>query len=409
MKVLMLSWEYPPHVVGGLGKHVTELVPALAEEDVEVHLIVPRWVGGQPEEAIASASGRGQPGRASTVYRIDPPVGPTPNFYVSATRANAPLEAWGRQLWQERGPFDVIHAHDWLVAPAAVALKHAFKAPLVTTIHATEYGRGRGAVSGEVPLAIHNVEWWLTYESWRVICCSAFMAGEVETAHHVPADKVDVIPNGVDPTRFDTLDGEDLAAFRAGFAAPDEKIVFYVGRVVQEKGVHLLVEAMSRILAQRPDVKLVVAGTGGYLGAVRQRAIDLGVGASCYFTGFIADSVRDRLFRVADVAAFPSLYEPFGIVALEAMAAKTPVVVSEIGGLAEVVEHAETGITVFPDSVDSLVWGILHTLDHPEWAEQRAANAYRLVLDEYNWQAIARKTIEVYQRVATERRDATWE
>ena len=408
----MLSWEYPPHVVGGLGKHVTELLPALAQENVEVHLIVPRWVGGKPTEMLATASETsGATPTApvsSMVYRIDPPSEPAPNFYVSATRANVPIEEWGRQIWNEQGPFDVIHAHDWLVAPAAVALKHAFKAPLVTTIHATEFGRGRGSVSGEVPLAIHNVEWWLTYESWRIICCSAFMAGEVETALRVPADKVDVIPNGVDTTRFDVLADEDLTAFRAGFATPNEKIIFYVGRVVQEKGVHLLVDAMPRILAQRPDVKLVVAGTGSYLGTVRQRAIDLGVGASCYFTGFVADSVRDRLFRVADVAAFPSLYEPFGIVALEAMAAHAPVVVSEIGGLVEVVKHAETGITVFPGSVDSLVWGIIHTLDHPDWARQRAANAYRMVKEQYNWQAIARETIQVYEHVTNERKTVTW-
>jgi len=405
----MLSWEYPPHVVGGLGKHVMELVPALAQEGVEVQLVVPRWNGGESDEVIADVTRADRPCPRSAVHRVDPPVAPAPNFFVGATRTNTPLEERGRQIWDEHGPFDLVHAHDWLVAPAAVALKHAYKVPLVTTVHATEFGRGRGTVSGEVPRAIHNVEWWLSYESWRVICCSRFMANEVQTALRVPTDKVDVIPNGVDTGRFDALATEDLTAFRAGFAAPDEKIVFYVGRIQQEKGVHLLVEAMPRILAERPGVKLVVAGTGGYLGAVRQRAIDLGVGASCYFTGFIPDSVRDRLFRVADVAAFPSLYEPFGIVALEAMAAQTPVVVSEVGGLTEVVTHGETGITVFPDSVDSLVWGILHTLNYPDWAQQRAAHASRVVVEQFNWDTIARQTIDVYRRVVGERIVAQWD
>ncbi len=408
MKVLMLSWEYPPHVVGGLGKHVAELLPALVNEGVDVHLVTPRWTGGPLEESIDAASSNGHGVGSLCVHRVDPPSSPMPNFFVTATRTNTPLEEMARRVWDKKGPFDVIHAHDWLVAQAAVALKHAYKVPLVATIHATEYGRGRGSVNGEVPQAIHNAEWWLTYEAWRIICCSHFMAGEVHAALRVPADKVDVIPNGIDTTRFDRLTGEDLTEFRKSFAAPDENIVFYVGRVVHEKGVHLLVEAMPRILAVRPGVKLVVAGTGQSLGAVRQRAVDIGVGANCYFTGFIPDATRDRLFRVADVAAFPSLYEPFGIVALEAMAAKTPVVVSEVGGLVEVVKHAETGITVFPDNVDSLVWGIRHTLEHPDWAQQRAETAYRMVVEQFSWNAIARRTIGVYDRIIAERKLVVW-
>lgn len=408
MKVLMLSWEYPPHVVGGLGKHVAELLPALVSEGVDVHLVTPRLTGGPLEESASAASPNGRGAGSLTVHRVEPPSVPMSNFFLTATRANTPLEETARRVWDQNGPFDLVHAHDWLVAQAAVALKHAYKAPLLATIHATEYGRGRGSVSGEVPQAINNAEWWLTYEAWRIICCSHFMASEVQTALRVPSDKVDVIPNGIDTTRFDVLANEDLAEFRKGFAAPDEKIVFYVGRVVHEKGVHLLVEAMPRILAERPGVKLVVAGTGQSLGAVRQRATDLGVGANCYFTGFIPDATRDRLFRVADVAVFPSLYEPFGIVALEAMAAKTPVVVSEVGGLVEVVKHAETGITVFPGNVDSLVWGIQHTLDHPNWARQRAETAYRMAVEQFNWDSIARRTIDVYERIIAERKLVVW-
>lgn len=400
----MLSWEYPPHVVGGLGKHVTELLPALAAAGVEVHLVTPRVNGGEPVEEIAAEPGS----RRGVVYRVDPPPMDPSGFFLGVTRANPALEGQGRAVWNEHGPFDLIHAHDWLVANAGIALKHGFKTPLLATIHATEFGRGRGKVQGEVPQAISQVEWQLTYEAWRVICCSRFMANEVRVALQVPADKIDVIPNGVDTRRFDVLANEDLTSFRAQYAAPNEKIVFHVGRIVEEKGVHLLVEAMPRVLARRPDVKLVVAGTGSHLDAIRQRAIALGVGASCYFTGFVPDAVRDRLFKVADVAVFPSLYEPFGIVALEAMAAQTPVVVSEVGGLVEVVKHAETGITVYPGNVDSLVWGILHTLDHPDWARQRAANAYRVVVEQYNWRSIAGRTIGVYQRIADERRRVVW-
>ncbi len=408
MKVLMLSWEYPPHSVGGLGKHVTELIPALGRAGVEVHLITPRRAGGAASEVICPVIRPDGTTGQSVVYRVDVPAGDAGSFFVGAQRTNQPLGAFARSLIDDVGPFDLVHVHDWLVAFAGVGLKQAYKLPLLATIHATEYGRCRGFVVSELSQAINNVEWWLTYEAWRVICCSHFMANEIATALGTPPDKVDVIPNGVDTSRFDALAGEDLTDFRLDFARPDEKIVFYVGRVVYEKGVHLLVEAMPLVLAEWP-VKLVVAGTGDSLNAVRQLARDRGVAASCFFTGFIPDGVRDRLFRVADVAAFPSLYEPFGIVALEAMAARAPVVASEVGGIAEVLQHAENAITVIPGRADSLAWGILHTLENPDWAGQRAANAYRMVREEFNWDAIAEQTTETYDRIVGERQATTWD
>jgi len=408
MKVLMLSWEYPPHNVGGLGKHVTELIPALGNIGVEVHLVTPRMAGGSAEETICPVLAEPGTERYSKVYRVDPPMSDAPNFFVNATQTNRALGQFARSLWDTEGPFDLIHVHDWLAAFSGVELKHEFRVPLLATIHATEYGRGRGTVRGEVPQAINNVEWWLTYEAWRVICCSGFMANEVQTALRTPADKVDVIPNGIDTNRFDVLANEDLEDFRAGYATPDEKILFYVGRVVYEKGVHLLVQAMPTLLGRGRAVKLVVAGTGDHLNDVRQQAQMLGVAGSCYFAGFIPDATRDRLFKVADVAVFPSLYEPFGIVALEAMAAGTPVVVSEVGGLTEVVKHGETGVTVYQNDVPSLVWGIEHTLDHPDWAQQRAALAYQVVVEQFNWKAIAVKTNEVYERIVRERQRVAW-
>lgn len=410
MKVLMLSWEYPPHNVGGLGKHVTELVPALGALGVEVHLLTPRWVGGMGEEVVSEFSTEELARGAvpPTVYRVEPPHVEMPDFFTGAWRTNVTLEERGRALIERHGNFDLLHVHDWLVAFAGIQMKHAYKLPLLATIHATEYGRTRGRLESEMSRAIHQVEWWLTYEAWRIICCSRFMAQEVIAAFRAPADKIDVIPNGVDTARFDRWEGVDLTEFRRRYALPEERIIFYVGRIVYEKGVHLLVEAMPQILAAFPLAKLVVAGTGDYLPVVRRRAEELGLGPKVYFTGFVPDEDRDRLFKVADVAAFPSLYEPFGIVALEAMAARTPVVVSEIGGLAEVVRHDETGVTVYPNNVESLAWGILYTLRYPEKARERAARAYELVRREYNWRRIAEQTLAVYERVVRERRAVVW-
>ena len=398
MRILMLSWEYPPHVVGGLGNHVAEIVPALADLGVDIHLVTPRWNGGAAVEEVQGAK----------IYRVDPPDAGSVDFYDAAQETNRLLEEQGLTIAREVGGVDLIHTHDWLVAFAGIALKHALKTPLLSTIHATELGRNRGELHSPIQNAISHTEWVLVYESWRVICCSYYMAQEVRQFFGCPTDKIDVIPNGIVTTPFDELNGVDLSEFRERFAAPTEQIVFSVGRLVYEKGIQVLIDAIPRVLAQQPNTKFVIAGTGGMSDALHRQADALGVSSRVYFTGFISNDDRNRLLKIADCAVFPSLYEPFGIVALEAMSAKTPVVVAEAGGLREVVEHGETGITVYQGSPDSLAWGILHTLQHPEWARARVKNAYRRVCEEYDWHYIAEQTQQVYEHVIAERSITDW-
>ncbi|MBI3286795.1 MAG: glycosyltransferase family 4 protein [Chloroflexi bacterium] len=385
----MLSWEYPPHVVGGLGRHVGELLPHLAAQGVEVHLLTPRWAGGPEQEQVGAAM----------VYRLVSSLEGGGDYYQTARRVNRLIEQHSHELWDELGGFDLIHAHDWLVGFAACGLHRRRAIPLLATIHATERGRGGGALEGEMQRAIHDAEWWLCYEASRLVCTSRFMADEVQRFFQVPADVIEIIPNGVNADRWSALRAEDLHSSRERFAQPEEKIVFYVGRLVWEKGVHILVDAAPEILAHYPAVKFVVAGTGPEEEALRRRAAELGLGDRFHFTGFIPDEDRDRLFGVADCAVFPSLYEPFGIVALEAMGARVPVVASEVGGLREFVRHAETGISVYPNDASSLAQGVLQTLAHPEWAAQRAENAYGMIQQEYRWERIAQRTLQVYRRV----------
>jgi len=372
MRVLMLSWEYPPYVVGGLGKHVMELMPALGRQGVEVHLVTPAWKGGPPDESIAGIE----------VHRVVPPAQPGGGIFETAQQASVALSQRAERLQSEAGGFDVVHAHDWLVAFAAFDLNQALQAPLVATVHATELGRGGGHLLG----------------AQRVIVASQYMAEQLQESFGVSLEKVDVLPNGVDTGRFDQYEGLDLSDFRARFARPEQKIVYYVGRVEYQKGVHTLLEAVSEVLAKVPEAKFVIAGRGGELDSLRSRADQLGLESSVLFTGFISDSDRDRLYRVADVAVFPSLYEPFGIVALEAMAARCPVVVSEVGGLKEVVQCCEAGLTVRPGSPGSVAWGIVRALTHPDEAREFAAAGYRMVCEEYNWDRIAALTVAVYER-----------
>jgi glycosyltransferase involved in cell wall biosynthesis len=329
-------------------------------------------------------------------------------FLSFARETNAALERAGRELQRAQGDFTLIHAHDWLVASAGIALKHAWRRPLVATIHATERGRQQGNLIPGAPEQINSTEWSLTYEAWRVIACSRFMAAQVGEYFATPADKVDVVPNGVVAAPRPFADDEARMAYRRTLVADDEQLVFYVGRIVYEKGLHLLLSAWQQVRAAAPNARLVIAGTGSMLEALRQQVWDAGLSQQVMFTGFIADEDRDRLYQVADVAVFPSLYEPFGIVALEAMTAGCPVVVSATGGLAEVVSHQQTGLTVYPNDPDSLAWGILQTLQHPERARAWAASALREVEAHYSWRTIAAQTTQVYRRTHQEWRRTPW-
>ncbi len=399
MRILMLSNEYPPNVVGGLGKHVEALVPALAACDVEVHLVTQRDREGAPKEVIAPNL---------TVYRVDVPPGNVGAPLSDTQAANWELAQFSDMLGPQVGGFDLIHVHDWLVAFAGIRLKHLWRIPLLATIHASERGRHQGELYTELSRAINEVEDELCMEAWRVIVTSYYMAHEIVAYFGEPYDKIDVVPNAVSVAAFDAYDGNDLRAFRRRYVADDEFLVFHVGRIVYEKGLHILVEAAPAILAQMPGVKFVIAGKGPMVDELRLQARRLGVGDQFYFTGFIDDLERDRLYKVADVAVFPSLYEPFGIVALEAMAARVPVVVSGVGGLMEVVENHVTGITALPGHAGSLAWSILHTLAHPEWSSARVENAYRRVIEHFSWEAVASQTREIYARVIEERHHTQW-
>jgi glycogen(starch) synthase len=398
MRVLMLSWEYPPHTVGGMGRHVTELSVGLAGRGFDVHVVTPLLHGGAAEESIADRL---------TVHRVATPPMEGYDFFTFVQHANAALEQAAQALAHAE-PFAIVHAHDWLTAGAAIALKHAWRRPLVATMHATERGRQQGHISSGHSDQINTLEWSLTYEAWRVITCSRFMADQVHTYFNTPDDKIDVVPNGVRPQPSPFASCEERAAFRSRFAADGAPLVFFVGRVVYEKGVHVLVQAWPQVAEAQPGARLVIAGTGAELDRARQLARELGVHESIEFGGFISDTEREQFYRAADMAVFPSLYEPFGIVALEAMAAGCPVVAAETGGLAEVVRLHETGITVYPNDPSSLAWGILHTLQHPDWARTRAENALGEVRDIYDWTTIAEATGTIYERTVADWRRKEW-
>ncbi len=395
MRVLMLSWEYPPRSVGGLAQHVYDLTNALAAAGEEIHLITLGGGGAGEREDVNGVH----------VYRVQPYNLSAPDFLTWILQLNMSMVEYAVPLVNSLAALDLVHAHDWLVAYAGRLLKHAYKIPLIATIHATEYGRNQG-LHNDLQRYISDVEWWLTYEAWRVIVCSRYMERELLRIFQLPADKIRVIPNGVDLSRYRKRDGEHLS--RNSFAAPDEKIVFYVGRLVQEKGAHILLEAVPKVLQHYSKTKFVISGKGPALDYLKDRARDMDVYDRIYFTGYIDDATRDFLYREADVAVFPSLYEPFGMVALEAMAARTPVVVADVGGLAEIVEHEVNGLKCYPGNPNSLADNILRLLYDPKLAERLAERAYRDLRQQYTWEEIAHKTREVYEEVYDDYEASAW-
>ncbi|HHW72767.1 MAG TPA: glycosyltransferase family 4 protein [Firmicutes bacterium] len=390
MKILMLTWEYPPKVVGGLARAVADLAQALASLGHEISVVTTD--APDCEQTIYAAGVR--------VYRVNQFLPKALGFLEEVHLQNYHLIQKSVELLNQGG-FDLIHAHDWLVAPAAKVLKHAFRLPLVCTIHATEWGRN-GGLHNDFQRHISDLEWWLTYEAYRVICCSEYMCGELRRVFQVPADKLSVIPNGVRPESF-ARTHPDLDQWRSRWASPHEEIVLYVGRHVFEKGVDLLLSAAPKVLAHRPQVKFIIAGNGPSHDDLKRQAWDLGLGEKVLFAGFVDDLTRNSLYHLADAAVFPSRYEPFGLVALEAMAGGAPVVVSDVGGFAETVTHEVNGLTFYAGNANSLADSIIRLLSDKVLARRLSERAAQDLIEKFDWRQIAMRTVESYRETMPKR------
>lgn len=401
MRILILTWEYPPYVVGGMGKHVAELVPELGgmqtvRGPLHIDVVTTQYAGGDAVEQI---------NRFTTVHRVHtPPLAPL-DLYNSVITGNATLLEYGLELGKKHR-YDGIQTHDWLTGEAAVALKYAWKTPLLTTIHATERGRHGSYIGDETSHNIDRMEWRVCHESWRTIVCSNFMVDELYTYFSTPRDKIEMIPNGIDMRHITLCPPAELAELRQLYAPNGERLLFYVGRIVYEKGLHVLLRAMPMILDRYPNTRLLVAGKNAH--EMLPLARELGVESAVSFLGFISNQRRDCLYQLVDAAIFPSLYEPFGIVALEAMAMNSNVIASDVGGLSEVVRHLQTGLTTFPGDPASIAWAVDYLFRNPEQAQQWRRWAHYEARTRFNWQVIARRTAEVFAQVAEERARTDW-
>ena len=394
MRVLMLSWEYPPLVVGGLGRHVHALATALVRGGHEVVVVTREHPDALPD---AMAGG-------VRVVRVaeDPPLVPFEELLAWTMALNHGLVRAALGVLDDWRP-DVVHAHDWLVAHAAKTLKDATGLPLVATVHATEAGRHQGFLPGPVNRAIHSVEWWLTYEARRVVTCSAYMRDQVRELFLLPHEKVDVVPNGIDIDHW-SADVARVAALRATLAPNGEPLLVFAGRLEYEKGVHTVLQALPRLRRRHPGLRLVIAGAGTHQAELREQVRTLRVGRAVTFMGFLDPDDLAVLAAAADAALVPSIYEPFGMVALECAAAGTPLVVADTGGLREFVDDGATGLRFPPGDHAGLADAVTRLLGDDLLAARMVRDARALLARTYTWEAIARRTAEVYERARREER-----
>lgn len=387
--VFMLAWEYPPKNVGGLSRAVCDLSEALAARGETVHVITTSHYGAPYFEKRGGVY----------VHRLPVLCSYDTDFYHWTFEMNLSMTDYLVRWKENGGRIDLLHAHDWMVQHTAREIKQSFGIPLVATIHATEWGRNQGTLYNQVQRNIHDLEWQLTYEASKLFVCSHYMKKEVESIFNLPSDKTIVFPNcmNLEKREQPAMDSAAVAGIRAQYAAPHEKIIFYIGRLVYEKGIQTLIHAMPRILAQAPDTRLIIAGSGPMQEELQRLAGHLG--DHVRFAGFVDNELREALYRSADVCVFPSLYEPFGIVVLESMGHRKPVVVSDVGGLAEIVEHGVDGYKALPGHVESLAWHITELLLQPELGQKLAQKAFEKLGSEYTWDKVASGVQDVYHRL----------
>jgi len=383
-RILILSWEYPPLIEGGLARHVRKLSEQLVADGFEIHVLTRGEESMLPEEEMEGV----------LVHRVREPRRPRDlgEFVTWIEHMNADMLAAGVELG-DRFDFDLVHGHDWLVAVAGDHLANRFRCPLVVTIHATEYGRHQGWVESHPQSYIHDVERWMANRAERVITCSHYMRGHVADIYDLEEERVTVIPNGIDPLDLQPVD--DLETLRARFAGPQERLVLLVGRLVYEKGFQLALEALPGLIERLGAVRFLVAGSGTHERELKAQAQQLGLMEHGTFLGWIGDDVLHSLYRISDLCVIPSIYEPFGLVALEAMASGCPCIVADTGGLREVVPNDDVGLRFRSRDSASLAAMVERVLTDEPLRDRLVAEASEHVL-RFDWADVARQTAKLY-------------
>jgi 1,4-alpha-glucan branching enzyme len=383
-KILMLSWEFPPMVVGGLSRHVFDLSRKLIDLGHEVYVLTSS-VEGYPDYEINNGV---------HVYRIAGKQPAFDSFFHWTGSLNFAMAEYAAEL-SKKIHFDCIHAHDWLVSVAALAIKNELDIPLITTIHATEHGRNNG-ITSPLQYEINQKEWELMDGSDSIIVCSTYMKQELMEVFQIPEDKITILPNGIDPDQLMIKSQKNMDYHNRPH---NELLLFSVGRLVKEKGFQTIIEAAEILRNKGLQVKFVIAGKGPLLDELREMVKQKQLDNYVYLAGFVSDEERNEWFAKADAALFPSHYEPFGIVALEGMASGKLTIVSDTGGLKEIIDHETTGLKVYPNDPHSIVWAVEYMFANREHCKEMARKGEETAKTVFSWDSIAERTADLYKKI----------
>ncbi len=413
MKMAFLVWEYPPKIVGGLGTYAAEITRkyVLLDHDVtvftmnddtgdlptrelwrgiEIHRPLHIDVSDSLPDVIAEDVrkwGRGiHMFSKILVY----------NYLTASKMVNELVRSEGYL-------FDIVIAHDWLSAMGGIAIKRELGLPFAFHVHSTEKGRTMGNGS-EV---VSNVELRAAQTADLIVTVSNAMKEE-QIGLGFPAEKIQVVYNGVDPQKYnkEEVSADKVRAVRQKYGLKDDDImILFLGRLVWVKGVDKLVAALTQVLQKIPNAKLVIVGLGDMREYVERMVQNLKLQDTVKFCfEFISEEERIAHYAACDVAVFPSVYEPFGIVALEAMSMAKPVVVgaSGISGMREFVVSSgqdQCGFHVNPNDPSDIAWGVINAVQDPQRKLQLGQNGRKRVLQEFTWDEIAKKTVQVYSEL----------
>lgn len=393
----MYGWEFPPHHSGGLGVACQGLTRSLADRGFEVLFVMPKALEvSSPYARMIFA----ESSPAVETVAINSNLTP----YVSGTSYERGSSIYGRDLFAEvdryrslgaavaaREAFDIIYAHDWLSFGPAIEAKRATGKPLVVHVHATEFDRCGGG-SGVNP-HVYAVEKEGMGAADRVVAVSEYTKRIIVQEYGIPEAKVRVVYNGIDESTIPVGNGaRRLKSLKqAGYA-----IVLFLGRITLQKGPDYFLKAAQRVLERNPKVMFVVSGSGDMEARLMEEAAALGISQHVVFTGFLGGADRHEVYTAADLFVMPSVSEPFGIAALEAMTLGTPVLISKQSGVAEVVQHALKAD--FWD-IDEMTNMILSIVGLPGLRESLAENASREA-ERLTWQNAAEKVDSIVRELA---------
>ncbi len=413
MKIAVFVYEYPPKIVGGLGTYAAEITRkfVLMDHDVTVFTMNDDQ-GSLPTREIWRGIEIHRP------YHID----------ISDSLPDViaeDIKKWGRGLHlfgklmvynylsasklinelikKEGMKYDIVIAHDWLSVMGGVTVKRETGLPLAFHVHSTEKGRTLGGGSS----VVSNIESRGGQMADLVVTVSYAMKDEL-IGLGFPKEKIQVSYNGVDPQKYNpqNVSKEQIKKIREKYGIKDDELmILFLGRLVAVKGVDKLIMALPHILQKLPKVKLVVVGVGDQQEYMMNLTRTMRLEAYVKFCfDFIPEEERIAHYAACDLAVFPSYYEPFGIVALEAMSMEKPVVVGAAGvsGMREIViccGDEQCGYHIDPNNPTDIAWGVVSALENPEKRVWLGKNGRKRVLAEFTWTRIAEKTIELYQKI----------